>query len=336
VSVAIAPTPSGAFPLLVADIGGTNARFAWMANAYAPLTQIETLACEQYATPQDAVMAYLKTYQRDTRPVRAALAIASAITAGPIKVTNSHWVLERNTFARATGIPAVDVFNDFEAIALVLPFLTAQDYQLVGSTRPVADEAMAVIGPGTGLGVGGIVPVRGQPGVWQVVCGEGGHMTLSGATNYQNDILRVAREALPHVSAERLVSGIGLPTLRNAVARVEGLAMAGELSAEEIGTLGAARTDRLCERTVEAFCTFLGCVAGNVALTLGARGGVFIAGGIVPKLGPFFYESGFRAHFEAKGRYEGYMREIGTAVITAPYPGLQGLARHAAPAKTNT
>jgi glucokinase len=334
VSIVSAFAPNSAFPLLVADIGGTNARFAWMAGTDAPLTQIETLTCEQYAAPQDAVIAYLQTYQRGARPARAALAIASAITAGPIKVTNSHWVLDRNLFARATGIPAVDVFNDFEAIALVLPFLTPQDYQLVGSVRPGAGEAMAVIGPGTGLGVGGIVPVRGQPGTWQSVCGEGGHMTLSGATDYQNDILRVARETLPHVSAERLVSGIGLPTLRNAVARVEGLTISGELNAEEIGTLGAARTDRLCERTVEAFCTFLGCVAGNVALTLGARGGVFIAGGIVPKLGPFFYESGFRAHFEAKGRYEGYMREIGTAVVTAPYPGLQGLARHAAPAKT--
>jgi glucokinase len=334
VSVVSLPSRNDAFPLLVADIGGTNARFAWMASAASPLTQIETFTCEQYPAPEDAVIAYLKSHQQGSKPTRASLAIASAITSGPIKVTNSHWVLDRAAFAKATGIAGVEVFNDFEAIALVLPFLKPTDYRVVGTALPgtalpVAAEPMVVIGPGTGLGVGGIVPVRAQPGIWQTVCGEGGHVTLAGGTEYQNEILRVARASLTHVSAEQLISGIGLPALRRAVAGVEGLAIGGELTAEEIGTLGAARADRLCEHTMEAFCTFLGCVAGNAALTLGARGGVFIAGGIVPKLGKFFDESGFRTHFEAKGRYESYLHAISTAVITAPFPGLQGLARHA-------
>lgn len=320
-SVAIAP-----FPLLVADIGGTNARFGWIAGAGAPLTQVETLLCGEFGRPEDAALAYLGTFQRDVRPARAAIAIASAISDGPIKVTNNNWVLDRAAFARQVGTRSVDVFNDFEAIALVLPHLAPGDYRLVGPASPDARFSMGVIGPGTGLGVAGVVPIRSQHATWQTICGEGGHVTLAGATEYQSEILRVARAEHAHVSAERLISGIGLPTLRRAVAGVEGLTVDADLPAEEIGTLGATRADRLCTLTMEAFCSFLGSVAGNLALTLGARGGIFIAGGIVPKLGDFFVQSGFREHFEAKGRQSEYLHDISTAVITTPYPGLRGLA----------
>ena len=317
------------FPLLVADIGGTNARFGWVTNADSPLSNVETLLCSDYARPEHAASAYLATYQSGVRPARSSIAIASAIDHGPIKVTNSHWVLDRAEFARHVGTGQVDVFNDFEAIALVLPYLTTSDYTLVGPVAPDRRYAMGVIGPGTGLGVAGVVPVREQPGAWQTLCGEGGHVTLAGASAYQNEILRAARNIYSHVSAERLVSGIGLPTLRRAVAEVEGLGIDQELGPEEIGTLGAARTDALCEHTMEAFCSFLGCIAGNLALTIGARGGIFIGGGIVAKLGDFFSESGFREHFEAKGRYVDYLRAIATPVITLAHPGLHGLVWHA-------
>lgn len=320
---------SNTFPLLVADIGGTNARFGWVADAKAPLSDVETLLCEEYPRPRDAALAYLTKFQNGSRPVRAAIAIASAISTGPIKVTNSHWTLDRDAFAAHIGASRVDVFNDFEAIALVLPYLNASDYRLVGSAQPNPAHPMAVIGPGTGLGVAGTLPVRGQPGVWQTLCGEGGHATLAPATSYQIELLRAASKVHNHVSAERLISGIGLPTLRRAVAEVEGMSAAQELTSEAIGTLGAGRTDKLCERTMEAFCSLLGSVAGNLALTLGARGGVFIAGGIVPKLGEFFAESGFREHFEAKGRYVEYLSAISTPVITTPYPGLSGLVSDA-------
>ncbi len=319
---------SDACPLLVADVGGTNARFGWVERAGAPLTGVETLLCADFPRPQDAVLAYLNAYQHGARPKRVAIAIASVISPGPIKVTNSHWVLDRAEFARAVGITHVDVYNDFEAIALVLPHLGASDYRLLGASVPDENFAMGVIGPGTGLGVAGVVPLRGLPGRWQTVCGEGGHATLAGASAYQRDILRAAYSVYPHVSAERLVSGIGLPTLRRAVADVEGLTVGADLSAEEIGTRGANRADPLCEKTMEAFCAFLGCIAGNLALTLGARGGVFIAGGIVLKLGDFFAASGFREHFESKGRYVEYLRAIATPVITSANPALQGLVLH--------
>lgn len=320
---------SNTFPLLVADIGGTNARFGWVADARAPLSDVETLRCKDFPRPRDAALAYLTNVQNGARPVRAAIAIASAILTGPIKVTNSQWTLDRDAFAAHIGAGRVDVFNDFEAIALVLPHLTANDYRLVGSALPSPEYPMAVIGPGTGLGVAGVMPLRGQPGAWQTLCGEGGHATLAPATSYQIELLRAAGKIHAHVSAERLISGIGLPTLRRAVAEVEAMSAAQELTSEEIGTLGASRTDKLCERTMEAFCSLLGSVAGNLALTFGARGGVFIAGGIVPKLGEFFAESGFREHFESKGRYVEYLRAISTPVITTPHPGLSGLVSDA-------
>ena len=315
--------------MLVADIGGTNVRFGWVAHAGAPLSDVETLRCEDFPRPEEAALAYLTRCQAGARPARAAIAIASVVSPGPIKVTNSHWVLDRAAFGQHIGAVNVDVFNDFEAIALVLPHLTAGEYRLVGPAIPNPDYPMAVIGPGTGLGVAGILPIRGQPGAWQAVCGEGGHVTLSATTAYQDEILRAVRQMHAHVSAERLVSGIGLPALRRAVAAVEGLPVEQELTAEKIGELGASRADPLCEHTMEAFCSLLGGIAGNLALTLGARGGVFIAGGIVPKLGDFFAESGFRENFESKGRYVEYLRAISTPVITAPYPGLSGLVRSA-------
>ena len=331
------PLDAGAlFPLLVADFGGTNARFGWISRAGAPLTAVELLLCADYARPEDAGLDYLTKFQDGARPARSAIAIASAVSPGPIKVTNSHWVLERQSFAQHIGARSVDVFNDFEAIALVLPHLTPADYRLVGTALPNRQYPMGVIGPGTGLGVAGVLPLRGQDHMWQTLCGEGGHVTLAAATTYQSEILRAARKIHTHVSAERLVSGIGLPTLRQAVADVEGLVIDRELDAEEIGTLGASRDDPLCQRTMEAFCSLLGSIAGNLALTLGARGGIFIAGGIVPKLGDFFAQSGFREHFEAKGRYVEYLRAISTSVITMPYPGLCGLVRNAAPSSNKT
>ena len=316
-------------PLLVADIGGTNARFGWVAHIGAALGNVEMLLCADYLRPEDAALAYLDRYQGGARPARAAIAIASAVLTGQVKVTNSHWILERNRFAQHIGAASVDVFNDFEAIALVLPHLAASNYTLVGTATPDPQYPMGVIGPGTGLGVAGVLPIRGRPGAWQTLCGEGGHVTLAAATVYQSEILRAARRVHSHVSAERLISGIGLPTLRRAVAEVEGLAMDRELGPEEIGMLGASRADLLCEHTMEAFCSLLGSIAGNLALTIGARGGVFIAGGIVPKLGAFFAESGFREHFEAKGRYVEYLGAIATPVITMPHPGLDGLVHHA-------
>ena len=315
------------FPLLVADIGGTHVRFGWVASAGAGLNQVRAYRCADFASPIDAVQRYLADAGARA-PLRAAVAIATVVQAGPIKLTNSDWIFEAGSFKQSLGADRIEVFNDFEAIALVLPYLTAGDYAIVGGAALDQRLPMAVLGPGTGLGVAGIVPVRGHRPLWQTVCGEGGHVSIPSATAWQHAVIAAAQKELGHVSAEQLVSGIGLPALYRAVAAVENRPVE-ILEASEIGLRGASRTDPLCERTLDTFCGILRTLAANLALTLGARGGVFIAGGIVPQWGDFFAESSFREHFENNGRYRDYLSSISTAVITTPYPGLMGLMQHA-------
>lgn len=315
------------FPLLVADIGGTHVRFGWVGAAADPLRDIRVYRCAEFVSPIAAATRYLQELAVDA-PSRVAVAVASFVTDGPIKLTNSDWVFDAKAFSAHFDDARVEVFNDFEAIALVLPYLGPGEFQLVGAPAPLQTLTMAVIGPGTGLGVGGIVPLRGEADAWQSVCGEGGHTTIPGATEHQLAVIAAARRVIGHVSAEQLVSGLGLPALYRAVGEVEGL-KARDINATEIGTLGSTRADALCERTLDTFCGLLGTVAGNVALLLGARGGVFIAGGIVPQWGAFFAQSSFREHFENKGRYRDYLAPIATPLITAPHPGLMGLVQHA-------
>jgi glucokinase len=317
------------FPLLVADIGGTNARFGWVAHRDAALSNIEAYRCESYASPQEAACAYVRGLHNATKPASVYIGVATAVTGDVIKLTNSPWVIDRAEIERALSAKTVSIYNDFEAIALGLPHLQASDVRAIDRNSINNRLPMAVIGAGTGLGVAGVVPVQGHADTWQTICGEGGHVTLAATNEYQADILKAARVLHPHVSAERLVSGLGLPLLRRAVATVEGIAARENLSPEDITELGASMKDHLSERTLDVFCALMGIVAGNVALTLGARGGVLIAGGIVPKIADYFAQSSFRAHFEAKGRYEEYLRAIATPIITAPYPGLDGLVRHA-------
>jgi glucokinase len=181
---------------------------------------------------------------------------------------------------------------------------------------------LAVVGPGTGLGVASIVCTAAG---WHAVPGEGGHATLAAADDFEAQLLQVARRTHAHVSAERFLSGIGMPVLHAAVAEVLG-APHETLNAEQISTRAMAGADAVCVRTVDTFCAMLGGFAGNVALTVGARGGVYIAGGVAPKLGQLFMQSRFRERFEAKGRFEGYLKAIPTALITDTHAGLTGAA----------
>ncbi|MFN0183776.1 MAG: glucokinase, partial [Aquabacterium sp.] len=201
------------------------------------------------------------------------------------------------------------------------PGLTPAQWRSHDGRAPQPRQALAVIGPGTGLGVAGVV-VRG--GHWQAVPGEGGHVTLSAADALEDAVLQQVRRRHDHVSAERLLSGIGLPLLHDALGAVQGTAGA-SLATEELVQRGLDG-DATARRTLDLFCALLGGFAGNVALTLGARGGVFIGGGIVPRLGDFFFASAFRERFEAKGRFRPYMQAIPTAVITDTLAALGGAA----------
>ena len=310
-------------PCLVADIGGTNVRFALAEPGSATISEIMSLRCADFAGPREAVQAYLEKCSLPSGTLkRAAFAVATAVTGDAIQLTNGAWSFDRKQLAHALGIDRLTVSNDFEALALALPRLTLEDFRPIGTLRPTNTLPMIAIGPGTGLGVAGVIPTRHG---WVAAPGEGGHATLAAADDFESEILQAARRETGHVSAERLLSGIGLPLLLRAVCAVQGTPSI-DLPAEEISHLGVTDQNPQCHTTMELFFALLGSFAGNVALTFGARGGVFIGGGIVPKLQDFLAVSRFRERFEAKGRFQPYLEKIATVTITAPYPALHGLA----------
>lgn len=313
-------------PWLVADVGGTNARFGWVEEPDAGVQHVRQLAVAEYASPAAAAAAYLdglgQAGARVSRaPVRAALAVATAVGGDRVSFTNSPWGFSREALREALGVRELRVLNDFEALALSLPRLAMHQMRAHGAA-PQPRGMLAVIGPGTGLGVAAVVQT---PLGWQALAGEGGHATLAAADDFEAALLRHVRQRHAHVSAERLLSGIGLPTLHEAVAAVRGDA-AQPLEAPQIVERAVAGTDAVCAHTIDAFCALLGSFAGNVALTYGARGGVYIGGGIVPRLGELFFASRFRERFEAKGRFQPYLQAIPTALITDTQVALTGAA----------
>ena len=306
-------------PWLVADVGGTNARFGWVADAARGVEQVRTLPVAQHGSLGDAAQAYLKALGE--RPQRAAFAVATAVDGDWVDFTNSDWAFSRAALQQSLSLDALLVLNDFEALALSLPRLGPAQLEAHGAL-PQPRGTLAVVGPGTGLGVAGVRQTRHG---WLALPGEGGHATLAPTDDFDSELLRHVRLQFDHVSAERLLSGIGLPVLHGAVAAVLGHNVPA-LSSEDIVEQGLAGSDPVCERTVASFCALLGGFCGSVALTLGARGGVYIGGGIVPRLGRRFFESDFRERFEAKGRFRRYLEAIPTAVITDTLAALTGAA----------
>ena len=320
--------PSSAYPWLLADIGGTNARFGWVADAGSGVQQVHTLAVADHASLAEAAQAYLAMRAHDisvagsTAPRRAAFAVATPLSGDVVAFTNSPWSFSRQAVSQALGLDALLVLNDFEALAMSLPRLTPSQLR---SDRPLhlpAAGTLAVIGPGTGLGVGAVVQTAQG---WVALPGEGGHATLASADDFESAVLAQVRRSFDHVSAERLLSGIGLPVLHRAVCAVAGMASAAD-NTQDIVEFGLAGSDPACSQTLDLFCALLGGFAGSVALILGARGGVYIGGGIVPRLGDRFFASSFRARFEAKGRFRGYLAAIPTPLITDTLAALTGAA----------
>ncbi len=320
---------SAAYPCLVADVGGTNARFAWVAAPGAAPAHVRVLPVAAHAGPELAVRAYLQELALllgadFAQPRSAAFALATALEGDLIELTNADWRFSRQQLQRALGLDVLLVLNDFEALALSLPRLGAEQLRLWGPalTSPTAPHTLAVIGPGTGLGVGGVMLTNHG---WVALAGEGGHASLSAADHFEGQLLDVVRRDYTHVSAERLLSGIGLPLLHASVATVLGLQVE-TLKSEQIVAAGLTGADAVCGRTLDSFCALLGSFAGNVALTLGARGGVYIGGGIVPRLGERFFTSQFRERFESKGRFRPYLEAVPTALITDTLAALSGAA----------
>lgn len=312
-------------PRLLADIGGTNARFGWQAGAGAPIVDRTSLRAADHDTLEHAIRYYLALIDRP-RPRIGAIAIANPVDGDRVRMTNHHWSFSIGALQAALGLARLEVLNDFTALALALPELPAGDLRQVGGGQALPGTAMGLIGPGTGLGVSGLVP-NGHGG-WSPLRGEGGHVSLSPATSRERVVVDALVRRYGHASAERAVSGMGLVDIHRALCLADAVAPPVEPTAAQISEAALNGQDEHCHEALSMMCALLGSVAGNLALTLGARGGIYIGGGIVPRLCPWFDQSPFRARFEAKGRFRAYLAEIPTWVIIAKEsPALSGAAK---------
>ncbi len=304
---------------LIADIGATNTRCALIDDA-GRIGAPEVFRNDDFASLEEVLHAFLARRPATPRPTRAALAIAAPILGDAVQFTNRDWRFGQAQLARDFGLSALSVINDFAAVAWALPELGPDQTQRIGGGEAEPSTPVAVLGPGSGLGVSSIVPASHG---WAVAHGEGGHVTLAATTPREAAVIEIVRARFGHCSAERLLSGPGLVNLYEALARLAGRDVA---VPEPAGvTALAEQGDALAAETLDLFFALLGNVAGNLALTVGARGGVYVAGGIVPRLLERAERSSFRAAFEAKGRYRWYMERIPTFVITEPLPAFVGL-----------
>ena len=319
-------------PRLLADIGGTNARFA-LERGPGRITDVATLACDGHPRFVDAVRAYLQTLLRrdpQARVRHAVVAIANPVEGDFIRMTNHHWQFSIEEARADLGLDTLLLVNDFAALAMSVPRLHAAELVQVGGGTARADGTIGVLGAGTGLGVAGLLPAAEGPGGWNVLASEGGHVAFSPADEREQRILSFCWQRYPHVSAERLVSGPGLTLIHEALSAIRG-AGSEVLSPALVLERGLAG-EPLCRETLDVFCGMLGTMAANLAVTLNARGGIYIVGGVVPRLGGWFADSPFRARFEHKGRFSSFTAQIPCFVIHAPTPALSGaatmLARH--------
>jgi glucokinase len=307
-------------PRLLADIGATHARFA-LETAPGVLRSVRVLKCDDFT----GIVPLLHSYLADhvgTRINHAAFALANPISGDMIRMTNRDWQFSTDEVRRELGLNTLLIVNDFTALAMSLPGLSGQDLMQVGGGEPAANAVIGVLGPGTGLGVSGVIPTIDG---FVTLGSEGGHVNFAPADEREFAILQFAWKEWPHVSNERLISGPGMEIIYRALAQRNGVTAAGRSSPDIIaGALD--EHDPLCLETLECFSGMLGGAAANLAVTLGAFGGVFIGGGIVPRMAEWFATSPFRARFEAKGRFTGYLAQIPTYVIMTPNPAFYGVA----------
>ena len=315
-------------PRLLADIGGTNARFSLShGNEF---SDDRVLACADYPDLVAAVEHYLQLVGATTperRPQQAAMAIAGPITGDLIRMTNHAWQFSAAAVRRELRFGRLSFFNDFTALAMALRYLPANELETIGRGRAVANAPIALIGPGTGLGVSGLIPGPGSDATlqWIPLQGEGGHVTLPVTNEREIAVFNRLRLRFSHVSAERAVTGPGLVNLYDALCEIEGV-IADVLTPAEVTSRAAQGSCRFCLEAVYMFCGMLGTIAGNLVLTLGAVGGVYIGGGVVPNLGRLFAASHFRDRFEDKGRYGEYLAAVPVFLIHTPLPAFVGLA----------
>ncbi len=338
---------------LVGDIGGTNARFGLVelgsvTNAAGSsigeaadgaavhavdfrVSAIQVLKVAGFSNLQEALQHYLSE-NGNPAVSSSVIAVATPVLQDFLEMTNSHWAFSQAAVARQFGFHKLSFVNDFTALAYSLPWLTPQQLSEIGTTSkqlPVAEHRVkAVLGPGTGLGVSAVIP-HGDS--WVALQGEGGHTTLFAGNERENAIFDCMRHLLKdeehnlHLSYERLLSGSGLSFTHRALLLTDGISDKPK-SAPDILQEGLSGDDPTCQEVLEIFCRQLGQRSADLAVTVGATGGVYLGGGILPRMQDFFVASGFRSTFENKGRMTPYLQAIPTRLILEPYAALTGAA----------
>jgi glucokinase len=307
---------------LVGDVGGTNARFA-LVDAEGRVRNLHVFEAKKYASLTDVIAEYLERTVGRKRPARAVVAVAGPVLDGEIEFTNLDWQVSEGDLLATFEFEAVKLINDFAGQALACPLLQPDDLRVLGpKLRGGSDCPMVVLGAGTGFGVAGLA--RGDRGDLALAT-EGGHAAFAPSDEVEYAVWKRLKAQHGRVSIERLLSGQGLYDLYLTLAEMKGAqaSLADQRAVVEAGTAG----DELAAETLDRFCGILGSVAGDLALTFGARGGVFVSGGIAPRMAERLASGSFRQRFEDKGRLRPYVEEIPTSLVLHPYPAILGAAR---------
>ena len=304
---------------LIADIGGTNARFA-MVEGTGPIADERHLLVRDHPDPASAI----ETYLGDRRVDEAVIAVATPVESDEIGFTNSPWTFSIQGLQRRLGLGRLAVINDFVAQALAMPHLGRDEVSLMGGGTAAPGRAVGVLGAGTGLGVSALIPGRAG---WTALPSEGGHVSFAPGNEREDRVLAALRARLGHVSNERLLSGQGLLNLAQALAAIDGMPL-DAATPEEVTEAARRGAAPACVEAVGLFSTLLGAAAGDLALTVGARGGVYVAGGVCMRLGPLFDRAAFRRRFVDKGRMGKYLEPIPAWLVLRDDTGLIGAAHY--------
>lgn len=307
---------------LVGDVGGTNARLALCEVENGAISQAKTFSTADYDSLEAVIRFYLDEQQQEITD--GCIAIACPITDDWVEMTNHDWAFSTSKMKASLGFEHLEIINDFTAVSMAIPMLSDQDVMQFGGGSAVKDKPVAVYGAGTGLGVAHLVHVDKR---WVSLPGEGGHVDFAANSEEEDLILEVLRAELGHVSAERVLSGAGLVNLYRAIVKSDDREPE-NLKPKDVSQRALEDSCTDCRRALAMFCVIMGRFGGNLALNLGTFGGVYIAGGIVPRFLEFFKSSGFRAAFEDKGRFKDYVQGIPVFLITHDKPGLLGAGAH--------
>lgn len=312
---------------LVADIGGTNIRLA-IAGSVNDIAEIVTYQCEKFAHLIDVLRLYISQKQLDGKSINACLAIACPVDGDFISMTNLPWKFSQKELKAKLKLNSLTLINDYSAIALAIPYLNDDQKFKIGRGEAVENSAISVCGPGTGLGVATLVSLDNK---WHCVSGEGGHVDFAPVNELEVGIFSYILKIKQRVSYEQLLSGYGLEQIYQALIDMNHDSLRAEnekLSAEVISSRAINNSCVICGQALEQFCQILGSFAGNLVLTANSLGGVYIAGGIVPRFIRFLAQSGFRERFETKGRLSALTQQTPTYVITETQPGLLGASAY--------